>query len=350
MSKVFYESLGKTRIWPRLKYTNPSSLTYDDVLLVPQISQIKSRRVVNIEVKFGPYKLTKPIISAPMDTISGEKMIRRLAELGAIGTLPRGNLEERIRLCKEFSTENIPCLYAIGLKNGLEEAIKLDQGGAKMVLIDAAHGGMIKSVQELVGEIKKRTKLQVVSGNIVTYKQSSVYKKLKVDIARVGVGPGGLCITRLVAGTGFPQLSAVFETTYSGIPVIADGGIKKPADFAKAIAAGASVVMIGSLFAGTDETPGDVVHGFKKARGQASTDYMKDNGIETGEFRAAEGVSITVPTKGSVINVINDLMGGLRSAMTYAGAQNLKQFQKKAIFTVISGRTSEENKPWLSSL
>lgn len=346
MSKVFYKSLGKTELWPKLENTSPSSLTYDDVLLVPQNSVIVSREIVETKVKFGPYELTKPIISAPMDTISGEKMIRKLADLGAMGTLPRGDLTERVKLCKTFGKENIPCLYAIGLKNGLEEAKELRKAGAKMILIDVAHGGM-SQVRGLAKEIKNRLKLWIVAGNIVSFTQARSYKKDSVDVARVGVGPGGLCITRLVAGSGFPQLSAVFETTSAKIPVIADGGIKKPADFAKAIAGGATVVMIGSLFAGCDETPGEVIHGFKNARGQASKDYMKDNHVETGEFRAAEGVSIRVPAKGPVENVIKDLMGGLRSAMTYAGAQNIKDFQKKAVFSIISGRTQEENKPWL---
>jgi IMP dehydrogenase len=347
VSKIFYNSLGKTLKWPRLINASPSSLTYDDVLLVPQSSNITSRENVTTKIKFGPYELTKPIISAPMDTISGEKMIRRLADLGAIGTLPRGDLSQRINLCKTFTTENIPCLYAIGLKNGFEEAKELKKAGAKMILVDVAHGGMFQ-VRQLAKEIKTKLKLTIVAGNIVTYTQAQEYVKDSVDIARVGVGPGGLCITRLVAGSGFPQLSAIFETTSAGIPVIADGGIKKPADFAKAIAAGASIVMIGSLFAGCDETPGEVVGGFKTARGQASKDYMKDAGVSTGEFRAAEGISIRVPTKGPAEHVINDLMGGLRSAMTYAGAENIKEFQKKAIFSIISGGTNDENKPWLA--
>lgn len=348
MSKIFYDSLGRNTLWPRLKNASPSSLTYDDVLLVPQNSNITSRENVVTKIKFGPYQLTKPIISAPMDTISGEKMIRKLAELGAMGTLPRGDLNQRINLCKSFTKDNIPCLYAIGLKNGLQEATELKKAGAEMILIDVAHGGMLQ-VRELAKEIKKKLKLIVVAGNIVTYSQAREYIKDSVDIARVGVGPGGLCITRLVAGSGFPQLSAIFETTSARIPVIADGGIKKPADFAKAIAAGANIVMIGSLFAGCDETPGEVVGGFKSARGQASKDYMKDAGVSTGEFRAAEGVSIRVPTKGPVEHVINDLMGGLRSAMTYSGAENINDFQKKAIFSLISGRTNEENKPWLAT-
>ncbi len=348
MSKLFYNSLGKTSKWPNLPHTNPSSLTYDDVLLIPQNSGVASRSSVETSVTFGPYKLLKPIVSAPMDTISGEKMIKELARLGAIGTLPRGDIKERLRLCSAFTKGNIPCLYAIGLKNGFEEAQQLKSVGAKMILIDVAHGGM-EQVRKLALKIKKKLKLYVVAGNIVSFEQAKSYSRSKIDFARVGVGPGGLCITRLVAGTGFPQLSAVLETTSSKINVIADGGIKSPGDLAKAMAAGATMVMIGSLFAGCDETPGEVLHGFKRARGQASTEYMKDNGVASGEFRAAEGVSIQVPTKGPVENVINDLMGGLRSAMSYAGANSLAEFRKKAIFTVISAATRQENNPWLQS-
>lgn len=347
VSKLFYNSLGKTTKWPNLPHTNPGSLTYDDVLLIPQNSGVASRSSVDTSVAFGPYKLQKPIISAPMDTISGEKMVRALAKLGAMGTLPRGDIKERLRLCSEFTKENIPCLYAVGLKNGFEEAQQLKSVGAKIVLIDVAHGGM-EQVRKLALEIKRKLKLYVVAGNVVSFEQAKLYKKSRIDFARVGVGPGGLCITRLVAGTGFPQLSAVLETTSSGIDVIADGGIKTPGDFAKAMAAGATVVMVGSLFAGCDETPGEVLHGFKRARGQASTEYMKDNGVSAGEFRAAEGVSIQVPAKGSVENVINDLMGGLRSAMSYAGANSINEFKKKAIFTVISAATRSENNPWLA--
>ncbi len=348
MSKVFYKALGKRETWPDLSWANPAALTYDDVLLIPQNSAVISRASVDTSVQFGPYKLEKPIIVAPMDTISGEKMIRKLAQLGAIGILPRGDLKERATMCEIFTEENIPCVYAVGLKNGMEEATLLREKGAEMILVDVAHGGMEK-MKMLAHDIKKRLGVHVIAGNIVSYEQAKDYKKYEIDWARVGVGPGGLCITRLVAGTGFSQLSAVFETTSADIPVIADGGIKSPGHFAKAIAAGAKMVMIGSLFAGTDETPGKVVKGFKVARGQASAEYMKDNGVETGEFRTAEGVSIEVPAKGPVENVINDLMGGLRSAMTYAGAQSLEDFQKRAEFALVSESGREESKPWLKT-
>jgi len=152
-----------------------------------------------------------------------------------------------------------------------------------------------------------------------------------------------LCITRLVAGAGVPQMAAVLETAESGLQIIADGGIRKPADFAKAIAAGASLIMIGSLLAGTEETPGEVIGGKKKARGQASADYMKDNGVELGEFRAAEGIYTMVEVKGSAEHVIKDLAAGLRSAMSYTGASNLKEFQEKSQFVLVSKATIREN-------
>ena len=349
MSKLFYKALGKKETWPELTFANPAALTYDDVLLIPQNSSIISRSTVDTSIKFGPYTLEKPIIAAPMDTVCGEKMIRTLSDLGAIGILPRGDINERLELCKNFTKDGIKCVYAVGLKNGLEEAKLLSENGAKIILVDVAHGGM-DTVKNLAEEIKRKFKVDVIAGNIVSYDQAKEYKEHGIDYARVGVGPGGLCITRLVAGSGFSQLSAIFDTTSADIPVIADGGIKGPGHFAKAIAAGARMVMIGSIFAGTDEAPGEVINGYKVARGQASAEYMKDNGVETGEFRTAEGVSIKVPVKGPVKNIIHDLMGGLRSAMTYSGAESIEDFQNKAVFALVSQSGREESKPWLSTL
>ena len=184
-----------------------------------------------------------------------------------------------------------------------------------------------------------------MAGNIVSYEQAKLYKRKGVDIARVGVGPGGACTTRLVTGVGFPQLSAVLETTSTGIAVVADGGIRKPGDVAKALAAGAAMVMIGSMFAGTEETPGEVINGMKELRGQASESYMKDLGLEVDGFRAAEGIRTEVVVKGSVKHIVNEITGGLRSAMSYVGAHDLIEFRKLAVFNVISSSTYSENQP-----
>jgi len=345
MSKLFYKAVGKKEVWPEITGVNPCGITYDDVLLVPQAeTKINTRRLPDIAVKLGPYKLRKPVITSPMDTITGEEMVRLMHRLGGIAVLPRGEVKENLKLCRQFKKEKIACVYAIGLKHAFEEAKMFKRAGAKVILIDVAHGGM-SQVTEVVGKIKKELKLTVMAGNIASFEQAKAYQKAGLTMARVGVGGGGLCITREVAGVGMPQLSAVLETVESGLQIIADGGIRKPADMVKAIAAGADLVMIGSILAGTEETPGEVVGGRKKARGQASADYMKDNGVELGEFRAAEGIDTMVKLKGSAERVVNDLVAGLRSAMSYVGAKTIKQFQKKAAFVLVSKATQVENKP-----
>lgn len=348
MSKEFYYALGKTITWPNFpgNFPPPSAITYDDVLLVPQTdTKIESRTKPDLSIKFGPFNLKIPVVSAPMDTVSGETMIRELAHLGAIGSLPRNkNINESLKLCERFSQDKIPCLYSIGLKNALEEAFQFKKRGAQMILLDLAHGGMEK-VRKTAGEIKGRLGLSIVAGNIVTYEQAEKYQESGVDIARVGVGPGGVCKTRLVAGTGFPQMSAIFETVETGIYVIADGGVRYPGDAAKALAAGAKMLMIGSMLAATDETPGEIIDGQKILRGQASGAYMQENGVEEGEYRAAEGIETMVPVRGPVRNIIYEICGGIRSAMAYIGASNIEEFQKKAVFNLVSFSAAVEGQP-----
>jgi IMP dehydrogenase len=221
-----------------------------------------------------------------------------------------------------------------------------------MVLVDIAHGGQARLVR-LLAEMQSLPDLQGISfvtGNIATAAQARDYLDPPVAAyVRVGVGSGGLCTTRLIAGTGVGQLSAIFDVAGTGLPVIADGGVRHPGDVAKAIAAGAQVVMVGSLLAGTDETPGDAFDdgtGPKKfVRGQASYSYMLDNKIEVDLTRAPEGESGLVPTKGSARTVLTQVSGGLRSAMSYTGATTLAEFRDRAVFTLVSNATLFENQP-----
>ncbi len=201
------------------------------------------------------------------------------------------------------------------------------------------------AVKILAGEIKNTLDMYIVAGNIVTYSQAQAYKEAGIDIARVGVGGGSACTTRLQAGVGFPQLSAVFETTETGIYVIADGGIKQPGDAAKALAAGAGIVMIGGMFAGTEETPGEVTGDKKHFRGQASRLYMDDFGVVVNGHRTAEGISTMVQLAGRVEHVVDNIMGGVKSSMSYVGAHNFKEFQQNAQFVRISDSTQLENQP-----
>jgi len=346
----FLQPLGKTEPWPYgVKFIDPMSLTYANVNLVPRLSQLSSRSNIDTSVQFGPFKLKIPILAAPMDTISGELMVRELFRLGALGVVPRPTNDQpklTLELCQKLSRDGVEAIYAVGLKNGLSLSRQLKKIGAKMILLDIAHGGILKAVQTAVAI--QKIGLSVLMGNIASYEQAQYYRKVGLKIARVGIGPGGLCTTRLVAGTGIGQLSAIFDIQRTGIEIVADGGIKYAGDVAKAIAAGAKVVMIGSLFAGTDEAPGEIIGNTKVARGQASLSYMNDRHIKTGEFRAAEGVQTTVARKGPVKHVINNLVGGLRSAMSYAGAANLSEFQQKAQFVLASEAVRRENQPHIN--
>jgi IMP dehydrogenase len=204
----------------------------------------------------------------------------------------------------------------------------------------------MEKVKKTAAILKETLGLYVITGNIATYTQAMSYKKHGLDFARVGVGGGSVCITREVAGVGVPQLAAVLDTVASGLFIIADGGIKGSKDVAKAIAAGANLVMVGSLFAGTAEAPkirdekGNLIY-----RGQASASYMKDNKTKVNEFRAAEGVEVTIKEKGPVSEVLHELSGGLRSSMSYAGARTIKEFQEKAIFNYVSRAAHFEGTP-----
>jgi IMP dehydrogenase len=271
-------------------------------------------------------------------------MARKLHELGAIAALPRNPVEESIAACERLAKDDIPCIYAVGLKGGMEQARELVKRGAKVLLLDVANGGT-QAVREAAVQLKRELGVTIIAGNISTYEQAEQYKRDGIDIARVGIGGGGLCTTRLKTGIGTAQLSAIFEAVESGLPVIADGGVHYPGDVAKALAAGAKVVMIGSMFGGTEETPGAVVDGKKIVRGQASASYMEDNKVSRSKHRTAEGITTEVTAIGSVAEIIEDISGGLRSSMTYVGAKDLAAFYERSRFMTISAATQRENQP-----
>jgi IMP dehydrogenase len=202
---------------------------------------------------------------------------------------------------------------------------------------------------------------QIIGGNVATADGTKRLIDAGVDAVKVGVGPGSICITRNVAGSGVPQLTAVIECAEAagkyGIPIIADGGIRQPGDLAKAIAAGAQTAMIGSLLAGTDESPGLFMtrkgHRYKASRGMASREANIDRKQREGddvtqeeiEEYVAEGVEAAVPYRGRAREVLNQLVGGLQSGMSYSGAHSIEEFQKKAIFVRMTGAGLKESGP-----
>jgi IMP dehydrogenase len=360
MSKEFYVGEGRYETWPHLPETNlpPMGITFNDVLLEPGdptteyelIENMESRGEPDTSLAFGPFLLKIPVITAPMDTVSDVAMIEAVANKGGIGTLYRHNdLDAMLRKAQYLRRHDIPYVAAVGLKNALNDARALkERGGAQAILIDIANGGLA-GVPQAGEAIQNELGLTVVAGNIARQRHAEAYRKRGIQWQRIGIGPGQVCITRLKTGIGVPQLSAVFDTAIDGVSVIADGGIKYPGDITKALAAGAKMVMIGSMFGGTDEAPGEVIELedkiFKRLRGQASGSYMADHGVSINGHRTEEGVDVLLPYKGSVNAIIDDITGGLRSEMLYVGARNLQELYDKSRFMGITQSGYNEGTP-----
>jgi IMP dehydrogenase len=237
----------------------------------------------------------------------------------------------------------------------------LFEAGADCIVVDIAHGDSRLEI-EMIKRIRQSfPEAQIIGGNVATADGTKRLIEAGADAVKVGVGPGSICITRIVAGSGVPQLTAVIECAEAarpyGIPIIADGGIRQPGDLAKAIAAGASTAMIGSLLAGTDESPGLMMtrkgHRYKASRGMASRGANIDRNRREGndltqeeiEEYVAEGVEAAVPYRGRAREVLNQLVGGLQSGMSYSGALTLEDFQKKAVFVRMTGAGLRESGP-----
>lgn len=342
----------------------PLALTYDDVLIVPQRSAIRSRSQVSLSTRLTTsIAMNTPVIAANMDTVCGWEMAATMSKLGGVGIihrfLPIDAQQAEVRKAFEASAGGT-IGAAIGTDHDMiERSRACAAGGATVVVLDTAHGHAehaIEGVQRLKDEVPE---LQVIAGNVATAQGASDLASAGADAIKVGVGPGGVCTTRLVAGVGVPQLTAVSEAVNAdcGVPIIADGGIRTSGDIAKALAVGADSVMIGSMFAGTKEAPGEVEQTerglFKRVRGMASREAAEKRAARAGEelddeyfeHRAAEGVEGLVPYRGSVHLLLNELMAGLKSSMSYSNAATLTEFRNNAKLVRITGAGLNENHP-----
>jgi IMP dehydrogenase len=242
---------------------------------------------------------------------------------------------------------------------GYERSMALAEAGVDVIVIDTAHGHSIQ-VSRAVERIKRESnRIQIIAGNVATYDAARALIDAGADAVKVGIGPGSICTTRIVAGVGVPQLTAIIDAVRAGkaagVPIIADGGIKYSGDLAKAIAAGASVAMMGSMFAGTDESPGEVFlyqgRSYKSYRGMGSVGAMgagsadryfqKD--IEDTQKLVPEGIEGQTPYKGPIAPVLHQMIGGLRAAMGYVGAPTIAEFQERARFVRITGAGLRES-------
>ena len=318
-------------------------ITFDDVLLVPQYSDISSGSEVTLESELSEgMKLRVPIISAPMDTVSGRLMATRMAEFGGFGIIHRYNtIEEQaseVATASETGLKNVGA--AIGITGDyIERAAALINAGASCLCLDVAHGDHIlmhvgaHNIVDKFGD-----KAHIMAGNIATYTGALALGQIGVDSIRVGIGGGSICSTRIQTGHGMPTLASVIECArakekYPNIKIVADGGIKTSGDMVKALAAGADFVMVGSLLAGTSEAPGEIIYKdgerFKSYRGMASKDAQMD---WRGKTSSLEGIATVVPYKGQIFPILESIENGIRSGLSYSGARNLQELRENARF------------------
>ena len=352
------------------------SITFDDVLLSPGFSNVKPKDVVT-SVKLANLNLSMPIISSAMDTVTESKMAIGMSLCGGLGVIHRNISVQKqvkeVQKVKQYKIKkstsmnssldkkgNLLVAAAIGVENNAFQRLsKLLDAGVDAIFIDVAHAHTKTTLDFIKVAKKKLKKTPLVVGNIATKEAALALINIGVDAIKVGIGPGSICTTRIITGVGVPQLSAIIDVfsvaSKHKIPVIADGGIKTSGDIAKAIAGGATVCMIGSLLAGTDESPGKKIKikdiFYKKYRGMGSVGAMQRGSFdrysqeETKDINklVAEGVEGMVPYKGKVEHVLYQLIGGLKSSMGYTGHRTIKKMQNNCEYVFISKAGARES-------
>jgi IMP dehydrogenase len=352
------------------------ALTYDDILLVPKYSEIETRSSINLSTLVSRrYGLLRPYVASCMDTVCEYEMAIKMVELGGVGCIHRfmtvDEQCEQVSKVLEYITNNhmyeewgvmyddwhseipdIPIMVAVGVsESDIVRAHRLVSCGANIILIDVAHGHHI-NVKKMIDYLRKTlpSKVDIIAGNISTEESAIDLCEWGADGLRVGIGGGSLCTTRIQTGHGVPNITSIIDCVKgSKVPVMADGGIRSSGDIAKALSIGADCVMLGSLLAGTKESPGKIItkdDGLlcKKYRGSASLETKSTHGQST---KHVEGESTFIPYKGSVDIIIEKLTDGVKSALSYSGSNTIKTFQLKSEVVEITSSGMVESKPHL---
>ncbi len=329
--------------WKEIK-DRSRGLTFDDVLIVPAKSAVRSRRDPSLETYLTKnLKISIPLISANMDTVTESGMAIAMNSLGGLGILHRFMpIAQQLLEIKKIKDSGASLISAsIGVGEEFKDHAKLlITAGVNLLTIDIAHGHSIQMMETMKWLKDNYPAVEIIAGNIATPEAALDLIESGADAIKVGIGPGSMCTTRIITGCGVPQLTAValcaaVAEPY-GVPVIADGGLRSSGDIVKALAAGANTVMLGNMLAGTHESPGEILDGKKKYRGMASKSAQVSWRGGVPEGMAAEGESTTMALKGHVRDIILEITGGLRSGMSYINAHELSEIREKARFIEVS--------------
>lgn len=346
-----------------IKSNVDTALCFDDILLVPQRSSVPSRHSVNTSMIIGSgnraISLSLPIIAAPMDTVCDRDMCLAISQAGGLGILHRYmTYDDQVWKSKTLVENNVGFGVAIASNNGfLDQAQRLYDVGVRLLLVDTANGHGKYAIDAVAALRDRFDDVHIMAGNVATADGFARLSAAGADSVRVGIGGGSACTTRIVSGHGAPTLASIMdcdrwleEFGSNGIDtcsIIADGGIRNSGDMVKAFAAGAHAVMVGSMLAGTDEAPGTVFineqgQHVKAFRGMASREAQKD---AIGNVSVAEGISTTIPYKGSVKNILDEIRGGLGSGCSYSGCYNIFELSTMAKYVRVTAASLAESKP-----
>lgn len=358
------------------KILEKDALTFDDVLLVPQYSEI-TPDMADVSTKLtNTFKMNVPFLSAAMDTVSEHKLVTALALAGGLGVIHKNmsiaDQAKEVEMVKNYEFDNEKnkrvlidkkgrlCVgAAIGVTADIMDRVHaLMDAGVDVFVLDSAHGDS-KNIINAIKNLKlEYPSMELIAGNVATYEGALDLMKAGASAVKVGMGPGSICTTRIIAGIGVPQLQAVMDCARASkemnVPIIADGGIKYSGDVVKALAAGANTVMLGGLFATCEEAPGDIYESngkkYRTYRGMGSIEAMAkgstDRYFQTGHKKfVAEGVQGIVEVKTTVEELVFQLIGGLKAGMGYCGSKDIPTLQEKGTFIKITNNALLESHP-----
>ena len=329
-----------------------TGLSYGDALLVPKRSPVDSRDDVDLTTAFTPgVELSTPLVSAAMDTVTEAEMATELGRAGGLGVIHRFlSPEKQARAVERVVDAGVQVGAAVGLdEDYVSRCERLVEAGVDVLVVDVAHGHLERTLAAVERVASAFPETDLAAGNVATPAGVEDLAAAGADCVKVGIGPGSHCTTRKVAGAGVPQLTAVDDCAQAAadldVRICADGGIRNSGDATKALMAGADTVMLGSLFAGTDEAPGAVVEvdgtRYKRSRGMATTAAAEDRDDKGADVDADEGVEALTPYKGPVADVAREFRAGIRSGLSYCGGHTIQHARDRAEFVRVAASARE---------